>query len=124
MFTFRYHAEKSEFDHGVCCIVRADTDHFRETQITCKKVELLSADGEVGFEHEPHEELVSEVVEISGEIDEKVSNLYINLVLVRIVNIYNGHRLQLQSVTICHYVLRYMTSHSFVYIRNSIRCMW
>ena len=70
-----YRVERSAFDHGVGCIVRADEQHFRETQLSVRKVALLSDDGEVAFEHAPHEELVSNVIEISGDIDQNVSDV-------------------------------------------------
>ena len=61
--------QRSPFDHGVACLVRGDDRHFRETQITCRKVPLLSSDGVVAFEHLPEEELVSDVIEIDGEFE-------------------------------------------------------
>ena len=40
---------------------------------------LLQPDGDVTFEHQPHEELVSNVIEVKGEIDEQVSGALQNV---------------------------------------------
>ena len=61
--------ERSSFDHGIACLVRGDEHHFRETDVTCRKVPLLSNNGEIAFEHLPEEELVSDVIEIEGELE-------------------------------------------------------
>ena len=63
----RYEVGTGSEDKEVGCLVRADSAHFQESSFTCTLLNQLDTD----FEYGEHEELVGNIIRLSGQQEDQ-----------------------------------------------------